>query len=119
LQAVYPDIKSRGGELVVVSPEIGKHSADMAGKQSLTFPILSDHDLYVAEAFGIAVEFPDDLIEVYKGFGLDLPARNGMSRWALPMPARFVIGRDGRITFAYVDPDYTRRPDPAETVAAI
>lgn len=28
------------------------------------------------------------------------------------MPARFVIGRDGVIAAAEVNPDYTRRPDP-------
>jgi hypothetical protein len=28
------------------------------------------------------------------------------------MPARYVIGQDGLIVYAEVNPDYTRRPDP-------
>ena len=34
--------------------------------------------------------------------------------WTLPMPARFVVGRDGIIRYAEVSPDYTRRPDPSK-----
>jgi hypothetical protein len=29
------------------------------------------------------------------------------------MPARFFIGEDGVICYSEINPDYTRRPDPA------
>lgn len=35
------------------------------------------------------------------------------------MPARYVIGRDGVIVYAEVNPDYTRRPDPSDMLPAI
>jgi peroxiredoxin len=35
------------------------------------------------------------------------------------MPARYVIDRDGVIRDAQVDPDYTRRPEPAATLAVL
>ena len=54
---------------------------------------------------------------MYRGFGLDLEKANGA--WTLPMPARFVIDRAGIIRAADVDPDYTRRTEPAETVAVL
>jgi peroxiredoxin len=44
---------------------------------------------------------------------------NGDASWTLPMPARFVIGRDGKILYAEVNPDYTRRPDPEELIPAL
>ena len=37
----------------------------------------------------------------------------------LPMPARFAIDRDGVIRWAEADPDYTTRPEPEDTVAAL
>ncbi len=52
-------------------------------------------------------------------FGIDLPTANGDDSWTLPMPARFVIDRSGMIRAADVDPDYTRRPEPADTVAVL
>ncbi len=37
----------------------------------------------------------------------------------LPMPARFVIGTDGIIAYAEVNPDYTQRPDPSELLPVL
>ena len=39
--------------------------------------------------------------------------------WVLPMPARFVMGQDGVIIYAQVNPDYTQRPDPSELLPAL
>jgi peroxiredoxin len=35
------------------------------------------------------------------------------------MPARFVIDREGIIRAVDADPDYTRRPEPAQTVVVL
>ena len=35
------------------------------------------------------------------------------------MPARYVIGTDGVIAYAEVNPDYTRRPDPEELLPVL
>ncbi len=50
---------------------------------------------------------------------IDLPRYNGDSSWQLPMPARFVIDPAGVVRDAAFDPDYTVRPDPLETLAAL
>ena len=62
---------------------------------------------------------PTNLIAVYKGFGNDLAIGNGEDSWTLPMPARYVIGADGVIAYAEVNPDYTRRPDPSELLPVL
>lgn len=35
------------------------------------------------------------------------------------MPARFVIGRDGRVLYANVEPDYTQRPEPEDLLPVL
>jgi len=62
---------------------------------------------------------PDYLIKLYKTLKNDLPAFNGDTSWTLPMPARFVISRDGVIRYAEVNPDYTHRPEPADVLLAL
>jgi len=104
---------------VVFSPELAPATAELASKQKLSFPILYDADNKIAEAFGLAFTLPEDLKTVYLGFGLDLPKRNGDPSWRLPMPARFVIDRSGIVRSVDCDPDYTRRPEPETTVAAL
>jgi peroxiredoxin len=98
----------------VISPEVPDRTADMAAKQKLAFPILWDEQSRVAEAFGLAFVLPDDLRQVYLGFGNDLAVRNGDPSWRLPVPSRFVVDGDGIITSVQADPDYTYRPE-AET----
>ena len=60
---------------------------------------------------------PDELIALYKKFGVDLAVHNSEPSWTLPMPSRYVINRNGVIAYAEINPDYTRRPDPEELSA--
>jgi len=91
----------------------------MAEKAKLSFDILSDPGNRYAEQLGLAFELPDNLREVYSGFGIDLPKFNGDRSWTLPIPARFVADATGIIRYSEADVDYTTRPEPAETVAAL
>lgn len=78
--------------------------------------MLHDFGNRVAEAYGLVFTLPDDLRAIYLTRGIDLARGNGDGTWRLPIPARFVIDREGVIRAADADPDYTRRPEPARTV---
>lgn len=115
IQASLPDLENRGAQLVAISPQTAPNSRRSQRENHVTFPILSDPGNEVAAAFGIRFKLPDYLADLYKTvFKNDLAVANGESSWTLPMPARFVIGQDGVIVYAEVNPDYTRRPDPEE-----
>jgi peroxiredoxin len=73
----------------------------------------------VAATYGLVYTLPDDLRRVYLELGIDLTKANGDESWTLPMPARFVVDRDGIIRSAAADPDYTHRPEPANTIALL
>jgi peroxiredoxin len=77
---------------------------------------LSDTKGRLAELLGIRFELSPAIQALYQKFGHDLPIRNGDDRWSLPMPATFVVGAGGLIAFAFVDPDYRKRLDPAITL---
>ena len=77
---------------------------------------MRDRGNLVAEAYGLAFTLPDNLRGIYLKFGIDLAQGNGDGTWRLPMPARFVIDRQRIIRSVDADPDYTRRPEPAQTV---
>ena len=74
----------------------------------------------IAEGAQVAIfDISDPIVSLYKRFGHDLPAHNGDGRWSLPVPATYVLDRDGRIVLAFVDPDYRRRLEPATALAAL
>ena len=80
----------------------------------LGFPILVDFKGAVADRFGLRFKLSDQLVEIYKQFGNDLVQINGEPSWTLPMPARYVIDRNGMVAYSEINPDYTKRPDPSE-----
>ncbi len=96
-----------------------EYSRELSQQRGLTFEILSDRGNEVAAQFGLRWQLPDYLREIYREFPLDLPKFNGDDSWTLPIPARFVVDRSGVIRAAQSDPDYTTRPEPAETLEAL
>ncbi len=111
-----PEIKALGGDLVVVCPQLPKHSAKMQEEHQFDFPILFDEHFVLSDQLKLTHEFPDDLKEVYKKLGADLPAINGTEKWLLPMPARYLVEMSGLIRDSAINPDYTKRPEPNETL---
>jgi peroxiredoxin len=104
---------------VVVSPQVTRTRRETEEPKPMAFEMLRDLGNRVAERYGLVFTLPEDLQAIYAKFGIDLPAGNGDGTWRLPVPARFVIDRDGIIRAADADPDYTRRPEPAQTVEVL
>ena len=86
MQAVLPEIKSLGASLIVLSPQLQEFTRPGADRHKLTFPILTDLENKVGEAYGLAFRLPDDLIEVYQANGIDLSQHNGDDSWRLSIP---------------------------------
>ena len=108
-----------GAGLVAVSPQIREFNDEVKRKHRIGYPVLSDHDNGFARSLGAVYRLPDDLRELYAGFGIDLGASNGIPDgrdWELPLATRLVVDRDGTIVSVDTDPDYTVRPEPEATL---
>ena len=119
LNEALPDIRRAGAEVVVITPQRAELSATMKQEKGLDLNVLSDPGLRYADALGLAYTLPDDLVAIYTKFGLDVPGTNGADEWRLPIPARLVVASDGTIVERDVNPDYTIRPEPEATLAAV
>jgi len=120
LQAALPAVTEHGAQLVAISPQTQSNSRKSQRDNKVTFPILSDPGNEVAARFGLRFALPDYLVELYRDtFKNDLTRINGDASWTLPMPARYVLGTDGVIAYAEVNPDYTQRPDPEELLPVL
>ncbi len=91
----------------------------MKEKQGLAFPVLTDVGNSYARGLSLVHRLPEDLQEIYRGFGIALPDFNGDESWELPMAARLVIDRDGVIRNVECDADYTRRPEVEPTIEVL
>ena len=114
MNLLLPQIEKAGASLVAISPQTVQQSFFMADQHKLRFPLLSDAGNQVARQFGLIYRVPDDQQAIYRRSFVNLPFANGDDSWELPIPATFIIDRDGTILYASGDEDYTRRPEPEE-----
>ena len=119
LQERLDEITGRGASLVAVSPQAPDESLSFAERVGLGFTVLSDLDQAVADAYRIRFRLTDELIAQYTEWGLLLPEQNADGSWDLPVPATYVIDTAGTIRARHVEPDYRRRMDPDEILAAL
>jgi peroxiredoxin len=116
---VAAKIEGAGATLAAVSPQTGKQSFFMHDQHRLGFPLLVDAHNQLARQFGLAYRVNDEQQGLYRSTFVNLPHVNGDASWELPIPATFVVDRDGAILFASANEDYTDRPEPLEILSAI
>ncbi len=115
---LYGQLRERNGLMVAIGPQIQRQSDFMAGQHGLPFPVLSDPGNAVAEKFGLVYTIPEYHRSYYRSILVNIPFVNGDESWRLPLPATYVIARDGRIVFAEAHADFRVRPEPEETLSA-
>ena len=113
------EIEQLGATLILIAPQLEEHNRAIKEEKGVEADILSDPGNEVAELYGLRFTLPEDLRELYRGFKINLDEYDGDDSWTLPMPARLIIDKGGVIRYAEMDPDYTIRPDPEETIAAL
>lgn len=119
MNRVLPEIGSAGASLVAISPQTVKQSFFMADQHKLRFPLLSDAGNTVARQFGLVYRVPAEQEAIYRRAFINLPFINGDENWELPIPAAYVVDRDGTVLFASANEDYTERPEPAEVLESL
>ena len=119
MNLVLPQIEQAGATLVAVSPQTVKQAFFMHDQHKLRFPLLSDADNQVARKFGLSYRVPDAQEAVYRKAFVNLPFTNGDDSWELPIPATYIVDREGTIRYASANEDYTERPEPDDLVRAL
>jgi peroxiredoxin len=118
LQARLPDLRAVGASLVAISPELPDRSLSTEEKNELSFPVLSDHGNEVARKFRIVHAIGPEVVAYQRRNGNDVAKYNGAETAEVPLPATYVVDRDGVVRYAFVAADYTHRADPDKILAA-
>ncbi len=116
---MLPQIEESGAALVAISPQTVKQSFFMHDQHKLRFPLLSDAGNNVARQFGLVYRVPAAQQAVYRQVFVNLPFTNGDDSWELPIPATYILDRDGTVLYASANEDYTERPEPAAIVQCL
>lgn len=111
-QERLPEIGRYGARLIGVSPQSAGKLQRTAERNRLQYPLLSDRGCEVAASYGLAFTVDDELQGLYSKVGHPLPDYNASADWMLPIPATYLLARDGRVELAYINADFRSRLDP-------
>jgi peroxiredoxin len=110
LQGIDSEVRALGAQIVVLTPELERYTRALHTKLKLTF------DMQTAEQFRLVFTLPEYLRDLYKSFGNALDRFHDEPEFRLPIPARYVVDKQGIIRAADLNADYTVRPEPSETL---
>lgn len=112
-------IKETGATLIGISPEKGSEVAKTKKKNNLEFTLISDSNNTLARKLNLTFKVDPEVVEEYRGLGIDLVASQDNKDYELPMPATFVINRDQKIVFSFADADYKKRASIEDIIQAV
>jgi len=116
LKESLSEIEATGAQLIAVAPQLPDKTVDTVEKHQLEIEVLSDVGNKISRQYGLVFTLAESLRAIYDSFGIDIPEYNGDDSFELPVPATYVINKNGEIAYAFVDADYTKRMEPAEIV---
>ena len=118
LALAHQEITAEGGQIVAIMPDRQKFIANFRSEAKVPFPILTDMDNGYALSLNLTIWVGAELQKLMEG-RRNLPEFQGNGSWMLPIPATFVVGRDGRIRARFMDPDYRKRMAIADMLVAL
>ena len=104
-------IKEKGAQLIAITPEKQEGITKTVEKTKATYPIITDDELKIMKAYDVAYQVDTKTIDRYKMASIDLAANNGQKPEAvyLPVPAVYIIGKDGEIKYRFFEEDYKKQ----------
>ena len=117
--AAQKEIFGLGGGIVAIVPEHAKFSRMMKEAAGARFPFLTDAANGYALSLNLAIWVGLEMEEILGEAGIDLPRYQGNQAWMLPIPATFVLNRQGVIVARHVDPDHRVRMEVDDIVDAV
>ena len=119
LAAALPEIRALGASLVAITPETGGRALTAKHNHDARFEVLCDIDCGVGLNCGVVFRAPEPYRLLLLKYDTDLTERHGNPSWFLPLPATFVVGRDGIVRWRFISVDFTERAEPTDILAAL
>jgi len=104
-------IKNKGARLIAITPEMPESISKTIEKTKASYHLIYDKDMKIMKAYGVNFQVDDKSVARYKNADIDLLSANGQKDKAfLPVPATYIIGKEGTILYRYFNSDYKKRP---------
>lgn len=112
-------ITGKGASLVTVTPEKPESIRKTLEKTKASYPVIHDEGLKIMQQYGVDYAVDQQTIDQYKKYKIDFDEANGSNGANLPVPAVYVINKEGKIIYRFFNKDYTKRPAVSEILSQL
>jgi peroxiredoxin len=102
-------ITAKGGTIITITPETADNIKKTISKTKASFSIVEDKGLAIMKDYKVSFAVDEKTIEKYKGYGIDFEKANGDNGANLPVPATYIVGKNGKIKYVFFNADYSKR----------
>ena len=111
-------IKAKGARLITITPEQEEFVKKTVEKTRASYSIISDRELEIMKKYDVAFSVDEKTVEKYKQYGIDFTKVNGPANGGnLPVPAVYIINKNGIITYRFFDKNYSQRATVADILS--
>ncbi|NNF08097.1 MAG: redoxin domain-containing protein [Candidatus Eisenbacteria bacterium] len=118
LQEIEAELTAMGVKIVAIAPDKPEFVESTIARKELAYEIYSDTNMSATQAFGLAWTMTPEGVAQYKTYGIDLEESSGEDHHMLPVPAVYIVGKNGKLEFSYVNPNHSIRINPDIVLAA-
>lgn len=102
-------LTAKGAYVLGVTPETNASISKTKDKTQAAFSLISDQGYKIMKAYKVDFIMEESLVSKYKSYGIDVAKNNGAKQAVLPVPATYVIDKNGKIVFVQFNVDYKKR----------
>ena len=102
-------LTAKGATILAITPETGENVKKTIEKTKASFPVLEDAGMAIMKMYKVNFAVDENTITKYKGYGIDFDKANGSNGANLPVPATYIIGKDGIVKYVFFNKDYRKR----------
>jgi peroxiredoxin len=102
-------LAAKGVTLLAITPETAENVKKTLEKTRAFFPVIEDAGLAIMKLYKVNFTMDEKTVTRYKGYGIDFDKTNGSNGANLPVPATYIIGKDGKIKYVFFNTDYKKR----------
>lgn len=111
LEEHLQEFEENGTKVVAITPERPEYAMKSVEKSELSLDIIPDKDYEIMKKYNVLFEVNDDYLEKLVKYEIEYDTDPVTGKTFFPVPATYLIGKDGKIKFAHYDPDYSKRSD--------
>jgi peroxiredoxin len=119
LAAIHSEIARLGAGVISIMPDSAQFTGNYVAQNDLPFPVLSDIDLGYSLSLGLIFWVGAEIQQLYEQAGVELEKYHGNQGYFLPMAAKFIVGRDGRVKARQVNLEFRERMEPEALIATL